>query len=77
MIACGKLRYFGISAPGIPKGEFPCTRKSRNPKSRWRKPRNSGACLEFGVSEFRLPGNPGARPLVVAYPEIPMEEIPK
>jgi hypothetical protein len=50
---------------------------SHIPKSRWRKPRNSGACLEFGVSEFRLPGNPGARPPVVAHPEIPMEETPK
>jgi hypothetical protein len=27
------LGHFGVSAPGVPKCEFPCTRKSRNPDS--------------------------------------------
>ena len=33
--------------------------------------------LELGVSEFRLLGHLGARPPVVAHPEIPMEETLK
>jgi hypothetical protein len=50
---------------------------SRSPKSRLTKSRNDRVWTGYDVSEFRLSGNPGARPPVITHPEIPMEETPK
>jgi hypothetical protein len=64
---------FGVSAPGKPRCETPCLRTSRNPDLR-----NPEMSLVYiWASEFRLPGNPGARPLVCAHREIPVCETPK
>jgi hypothetical protein len=66
------LGPFGVSAPGVPKCELPCTRQSRNPDGC-----NPERTIRGHVTIFRHFGNRNTQGCIPSYSQVPKSRLAK